>query len=781
MSDDLDFDPDELAMLRQLFRSEAHDALEAVTSRVLASGSAKPTQDTLNEMMRVTHTLKGAAGTVGLTVMVDLAHRLESAFAAIGRDTAPWTAGTGDLIVEVTDGLRGYLDQLAADAAAAEPIAQRLRDQIERIAAVAEVEARLRDSMPIVAVPDPSTPPFGVAVAREGALSEPPPLSRTTRARQTYSDMPALSPNDSLAMPTITELPAPEGMPELLDAASPDVGVPEPKSYLRVEPERIDALMSSAGELLFDRTRIERRVQLLRTLARDLARTRQSLRDAISSDQRSKDTRGLGEAENELASQATLLSQTTAALLDEIEALRQTIGELQRGLVRIRMESARNLMTHAARTLRALRRATGVRVELRTLGEETEFDKAVAEQLVDPITQLLRNAVAHAIEPPEERAARGKPPTATITIRARQDGNLLVLEVSDDGRGVDTAALRDRLVATGRWSQARAQLATDADVLDALGTGVSVRGDADELAGRGIGLDLVRQTIARLGGEVKVMSAQGRGTTFSLRLPLSTSLAQAMLFKVGGQVYAIPAVHVSETTIVEPSATHANVRQEQVPVLRLETLLGQGAGGDKRPGVVVSFAGKTMVCSVDKIVGPREIIIKPLGPLLAPLTLYAAATISGSGKVQLILDPAQLVRRVYPDAHTYQDPATSQMVLAGRALVVDDSRAIREAMTSMLGREGWIVDVAEDGARALQMTRQLRYDLVVTDLEMPELSGFELISRLRKDERFKTTPIVIITSRANPEHRRRAKDLGVRALVAKPITRRKLLEALAAR
>lgn len=755
MSDtDLDFDPEELAMLRGLFRSEAHDALEAVTARVLAAGSAKPSGETLTEMMRVTHTLKGAAGTVGLDAMVDLAHRLESAFAALGRDSAPWLPTTADLIVEVTDGLRGYLDQLPTDPAGAEKLAHALREQIERIAA-----------------------------GQPGARDWGPELDRSPAAeRPAFAD--SLSPSDSLSMPTVTELGPAEGMPEpILDQPSADVSVPEPKSYLRVEPERVDALMSSAGELLFDRTRIERRVQLLRTLARDLARTRQSLRDAIAADAtREKDSR-LAETENELASQATLLSQTTAALLDEIEALRRTIGELQRGLVRIRMESARNLMTHAARTLRALRRATGVRVELRTLGEDTEFDKAVAEQLVDPITQLLRNAVAHAIEPPEERAARGKPPTATVTIRARQDGHLLVLEVSDDGRGVDTVALRERLVATGRWTQARAQLATDADVLDALGTGVSVRGDADELAGRGIGLDLVRQTIARLGGEVKVTSAPGRGTTFSLRLPLSTSLAQAMLFKVGGQVYAIPAVHVADTTIVEPQATTATVRGEQVPVLRLEHLLGQGTGGtDRRPGVVVTFAGKAMVCSVDKIVGPREIIIKPLGPLLAPLTLYAAATISGSGKVQLILDPAQLVRRVYPDAPGEAADATSgPMVLAGRALVVDDSRAIREAMTSMLGREGWIVDVAEDGARALQMTRQLRYDLVVTDLEMPELDGFDLIARLRKDERFKTTPIVIITSRANPEHRRRARDLGVRALVAKPITRRKLLEALAAR
>jgi chemotaxis protein histidine kinase CheA len=729
MSDyELDFDPDELAMLRQLFRSEAEESLEQVTTRVLAAGSAKPSPEALTEMMRVTHTLKGAAGTVGLPAIVDLSHRLESVLAALGRDATPWLPTTADQIVEITDGMRGYL--AIAGEPGADALAHKIRIQIDEIAR----PDRRPESLP---------PPF----------VEPPPEN-------------------------------------VLEPVAHDAPVPEPKAMLRVEPDRIDALMSSAGELLFDRTRIERRVQLLRTLARDLARTRQTLHDSLG-DSGTPGRASLITTESELAGQAALLSQTTAALLDEIEALRRTIGELQKGLTRIRMESARSLMTHAARTLRALRRATGVHVELRTLGEETEFDKAVAEQLVDPITQLLRNAVAHGVEPTEERIARGKPPTPTITIRARQDGNLLVLEISDDGRGIDTSTVRDRLIASGQWSQARAQLADDTEILDALiGSGVSVKDDTDELAGRGIGIGLVRQTVARLGGEVKVSSSPHRGTTFSLRLPLSTALAHAMLFKVGGQVYAIPNVHVVDTTLVDPHVATTQVKRrtspepegEQLPVLRLEQLLGHGASHERKPGVVVSFAGKSLVCTVDKIVGPREIIIKPLGPLLAPLTLYAGATISGSGKVQLILDPAQLVRRAYPDAPSLVDDAQSApMVLAGRALVVDDSRAIREAMTSMLGREGWIVDVAEDGARALQMTKQLRYDLVVTDLEMPELSGFDLIARLRADDRFKTTPIVIITSRANPEHRRRARDLGVRALVAKPITRRKLLEALATR
>jgi len=471
-------------------------------------------------------------------------------------------------------------------------------------------------------------------------------------------------------------------------------------------------------------------------------------------------------------------------LLDEIEALRRTIGELQRGLTRVRMEPARSLMSHAARTLRALRRATGVRVELRTRGDDTELDKAVSEHLVDPITQLLRNAVAHGVEPADERVALGKPAIATIAIRARQDGSALVLEVADDGRGIDTAALAGRLVATGRWSPARARLASEADLLEALlATGVSTRREADELAGRGVGLGLVRQAVAKLGGELTVASQPGKGTTFTLRLPLSAALAQAMLFKVDGQVYAIPSVHVADTTLVDGYAVSATVRDEVVPVVRLEQLLGHGGIGDRRPAVVVSFAGKTLVCTVDKLIGAREILIKPLGPLLAPLTLYAGATISGSGKVQLILDPAQLARRAYPDAavDALDDTGAAPTVLAGRALVVDDSRAIREALTTMLGSEGWIVDVAEDGARALQMTRQVRYDLVVTDLEMPELGGFELITRLRADEHFRATPIIVITSRVHADNRRRARELAVRALIGKPITRRKLLEALAAR
>jgi chemotaxis protein histidine kinase CheA len=491
--------------------------------------------------------------------------------------------------------------------------------------------------------------------------------------------------------------------------------------------------------------------------------------------------------EGQIAALTTQLAQTTAALLDETEAMRRNLGELQRGLTRVRMQTARALFAQLARALRAAARTAGAKVELRTRGEDTEFDKAVAERITDPLIQILRNAVVHGIEPPTERVLRGKAATGTIRVHARQEGNLVVIEVADDGRGVDVKKLRQRFVDGGRWSRARAELASDDDVLHALfDPGVSSRDEADEMSGRGIGLDLVRETIARLGGEVRMTSTPGRGTTFTLRLPVSTAVSQAMLFKVHGQVYALPNTQVVDTTMVDAGATTWPPGPGGAPVVRLEHLLhvpsagSPEAGPARRPAVVVTYADQRLVCTVDKLVGPREIVVKQLGPLLAPLPLFAGATISGSGKVQLILDPAALVRAAYPDrpltTPAISDPAPD--TLAGRALVVDDSRAIREALTSMLAREGWIVDVAEDGGRALILAEQLPYDLIVTDLEMPRMGGFELIDRLRADSRTRATPVLIVSSRVTPETRRRAKELGVKGLISKPLTRRKLLEVL---
>jgi chemotaxis protein histidine kinase CheA len=747
-----DFGVEELAALRQFFRDEAHEALEQVIARALAGASAPAATDGITDMMRVTHTLKGSAGTVGLPGVVDLAHRFESALALIRAGQIAWSSGVADRIVEIADAMRAHVD--AVDATHAELLADRTRGLIARLAEV--------DAVP-VAIPE----------ARPAA----PPADDTTVELEV----------DPGRMSTTTRVPTPSP-----DASGPHDG----RAVLRVDAERVDALLAAAGELLFDRTRIERRVQQLRTLARDLGRTRQALRDDVSRlrDADAEAARAqladrLTGVEGQLAEQATQLAQATAALLDDTEALRRTIANLQQGLTRVRMQTARGLFLQLARALRAAARSAGARIELRTSGEGTEFDKTVAEQITDPLIQILRNAVVHGIEPPDERVRRGKLAAGTITLSARQESSLVVLEVTDDGRGIDTGALRRKFVEAGKWTDARARLASDADVLAALfDPGVSSRDEADEMSGRGIGLDLVRETIARLGGEITVTSLQGRGTTFTMRLPVSTAVSLAMLFKVGGQVYAVPNVHVESSALVDGDVASLTVRGEPVPVVALPQILATpsapAAAAERRTALVLGYAGKTVAVTVDKVIGAREIVVRPLGPLLSPLPLFAGATVSASGKVQLILDVAHLIRLGYPGTGADAEPAGAGLELrevAGRALVVDDSRAIREALTTMLAREGWIVDVAEDGTRAWQMAQQLRYDLVVTDLEMPRMSGFELIHRLRGDAALAATPVVVITSRTSPDNRRRARELGVQSMVAKPVTRRKLLDALTPR
>jgi chemosensory pili system protein ChpA (sensor histidine kinase/response regulator) len=341
-------------------------------------------------------------------------------------------------------------------------------------------------------------------------------------------------------------------------------------------------------------------------------------------------------------------------------------------------------------------------------------------------------------------------------------------------------------VQTNRWSASRASSASEADVLQSLFvTPVSVKDDATSIAGHGIGLDSVRQSIARLGGEVSVASSSGRGTTFSLRLPLSTAVGSAMLFKVGSQTYAIPAVFVGQTVAVLADNDHVMIGDDAVPVLSLQALLGasqtESTPSNLRTALLVTYAGRSILATVDRVVGAREVVIKQLDPLLAPLTLYTGATISGSGKVQLILDPALLVRRGWAAISPIERQALSRPMdpnRSRRALVVDDSRAIREAMTSMLSREGWIVDVAEDGTRALAQMNQRGYELLVTDLEMPQLDGWGLIAATQQQTSDTHTDIIIITSRSNAENRRRARDMGVLALVTKPVTRRKLVDAL---
>ena len=854
-SRDEDFSSDELFTLREFFRDEAHETLERLTGHLLAIGDAAPSEAILAEMMRATHTMKGSAGTVGLPDLVSYAHAIEDELARLRGGRVRWSAMVREHLVTIFDALRAYVDALGSPAEA-EAARVRLQQPLADLAAMASLGPATGSSTglstgsgPIESTHVGAAPPGAArgATREKGRALTPVPEPLAAGA----------SSSDGVVEPyqrfedTTRSVVASDGQ-RVSDTSERQRR--DGAGVLRVDASRIDQLMDSVGELVVDRTRIERRVDGLRAVARELGRVHVRVAEHLADSPAGghSGATGAGQAADDLlgALEPLLgelcgqLFSTVGGLVSELDALRRTTASVRSGLTQVRMSSARSLYQTLARQLRTIARDAHKSVDLVTSGGETEFDKTVAERITDPLVQLLRNAVAHGIEPADERLALGKPPRGEIHIDARQEGNEVVLELSDDGAGIDPDVLRQRFVAQGLWSQAKADLASDEDVLRAIfDPGMSTRHEADSLAGRGVGLDAVRETIAKLGGEVRMTSTPGRGTHFTLRLPVSTAVTTAFLFQVSSDVYAMPNVHVIDTMGIELVTGQGRDRlPEQVahggeflPVLGLPEILQSPSPVEMPtlPALVVEYVGRRFVLACDKLIGRREIVVKHLGPLLSSLPLYAGATISGSGQVQLILDPATLVRLAYPGLPPVSDviagggvprrrartgpvtrmttgpavpevlevsasapapvppesgggvpmasgpPELSEPIGPGaRVLVVDDSATIREAVANILTNRGYFAEVAVDGAAAWAMLGRGSYELVITDLEMPNMSGFGLLERMRTTPGMEAIPVIVVSSRDEPRNRVRAHALGVHGFVSKPVTPQKLAEAL---
>ena len=367
-------------------------------------------------------------------------------------------------------------------------------------------------------------------------------------------------------------------------------------------------------------------------------------------------------------------------------------------------------------------------------------------------------------------------------------GDQVVIEVSDDGAGVDPQAVRAALVRAGRLSAEEAEKLPEADVLAAIFTArVSTRDAADDLAGRGLGLDAVKEAIERIGGVIGCSSAAGRGTRFTVRLPLTTAIERALLFKVGGNVYAVPASHVVETGPVAPADVRSTpegermvLRGRTLPLVRLGALLGEPpppGPSTRRSAVVLDWEGMRFGMTCDKLVGPREIVVKGLGPLLGALPLFAGATISGAGKVQLILDVATLAQHAGSPVSLGARPTGA--VGGPRVLLADDSRSLRETAALLLAQGGYRVETVADGWEAWELLQDRRFDILLTDGEMPRLDGYELTAKLRRHPALRAMPVVVMTSRAAEPSRARALAAGADQFLPKPLRRKPLLDAVA--
>lgn len=445
---------------------------------------------------------------------------------------------------------------------------------------------------------------------------------------------------------------------------------------------------------------------------------------------------------------------------DELDMGERLLGDLQDSVVQMRTLPLSMITSPFPRAIRDLASEGGKEAELAISGAETQLDRTILEGISETIVHLLRNAVAHGIEPPEERESAGKPRTGRIDLRAQQRGGMVAIEVADDGRGVSAEVL------------ARAEEAGSLAVLLSE-TGFSTAEEVTEVAGRGVGLDAVKRSVEGLGGGLEVQSEPGKGTEVTLLLPLTLALMRVLLFERGDQPFALPMTSVGRVVAVTDTTSLGNRPSIEIDgqVIRLSQL-GElaGSGGklpERSPAIVVESLGRRLAVVCDELIGEEEVVIKSLGAVLAGVPGYLGAAILGDGRIALVLDPNHLLKAPAEAMALDQSDETAERP-PGQVLVVDDQFSARELQRSILEVAGYRVEVARDGREALRrIGENPDLDLVLTDVQMPEMDGFELLEAIRADEEHASLPVVMVTTLGDESSRRRGAEAGADAYIVK--------------
>ncbi|WP_207484053.1 hybrid sensor histidine kinase/response regulator [Arenibaculum pallidiluteum] len=713
------------------FEAEHREYLTDIGARLDRLGEGGALGAEIEEMLRQAHSLKGAARAVDLPGIEAVAHRLEAVFIAL------------------RDGIVRFGPVQAS------AIRQAL-DAIEDLASAA------RGGRPVDA---DSTLSALDAVLRDGPASAP---------RQT---VPAARP---------PEPPAPQ------EAASHDAAPARPDSTgtLRLEAARLDDLLRTAGELLAEQTRMDatgRQLGELDREAADLERSWAALRRAIGAAVPAFGTDaealGLGRLSDAFEQQLRRLRRVGREVRRRHEgalrSARRTGEALGRQLRAARMTPAASVFEGARKMVRDLAADTGKEVAVEIRGLEVQADRLVLQELKDPVMHLLRNAVGHGIEPPEQRRAAGKPPEGRVSLEFRVAGDRLLVIVSDDGRGFDpaeitAAARRAGLIAADEPAPA------GADLLELLfSSGFSTREAADSIAGRGIGLSVVREAVHRLDGTAVATRRPDGGARFRLSVPVSALARDVLLVRTGGRIFALPADGIERLMRLEAQAVGSvegrpaiQIDGRPVRMAGLSALLGLAETSiettrARMPVVVLGDERPVLALGVDELLGLRNVLVRSLGLPAAPGALAAGGVVLEDGDVAVVLNPAALersLRRAPTAVETRERAATRR---APVVLVVDDSLTTRTLEKSILEAHGYEVLMAVDGIEGLNRARTERPDVVVTDIQMPRLDGFGLVQAMKQDEALKEIPVVIVSSLDRREERARGLALGADAYVVK--------------
>ncbi|QXL84427.1 Hpt domain-containing protein [Comamonas sp. NLF-1-9] len=761
-------DPD----LFPIFEEEAQELLPTLGG-ALRQWLAQPSDMAArSELLRALHTLKGSARLAGALRLGEMAHRMESAVEGVDAETA--TAADIDPLMTRFDGLQATFDALRA--MGQEP------------AALEQPDSAAASDAPESAVGADDTAGAAKPLVAQAAVVRPVELVR--------------------------------------GAARTGGG-----QQVRVRSQLLDRMVNDVGEVLIARSRLSTRVLQMRgsldDLSGNLERLRAQLRDIevqAESQMQSRQaqsresaaafdplefdrftrmqelTRMMAESVNDVATVQRALQRSVEGAEDDLTAQGRQARELQRELLRTRMVEFDSLSERLYAVVRQASRETGKQVRLDIVGGTIEMDRGVLERMAPAFEHLLRNCVGHGIEPAAAREAAGKPLAGTIVVTAGYEGNDVSVEFRDDGAGLDVERIRARALAQGLIAPDEAiDVQRAAELI--FQPGFSTAAEVTELAGRGIGMDVVRTEVQSLGGRIETTSTAGQGTAFRMVLPLTTAVTQVVMVRLGKLSIGIPAniiEVVRRASSEELEQAYTAGAYLEAPLYWAGALLQASAGSTQaaektRPVVIVRSASQRLALHVDEVLGNQEVVVKNLGPQLSTLPGLAGMSVLASGAVVLIYNPVALAtvygeqaRAVMRSPEALRGKTAPAQALPGATalqstaavplvLVVDDSITVRRVTQRLLQREGYRVALAADGLQALQRLREERPVVVLSDIEMPRMDGFDLARAIRADDKLADLPIIMITSRMAEKHKEHAVALGVSHYLGKPYSDEVLL------
>ena len=766
---------DDMKEIMEDFLIEAFELIEQIDHDLVELEANPEDLELLNRIFRVAHTVKGSSSFLNFDVLTELTHHMEDVLNKARKGELKITPDIMDVVLESVDMMKGLLESIrdnGSDAAAGIDI----KNICASLTQISEGEApSVAPEAPAAApAPEPVKEPEPAAPAEEAApevsdaelskLSDSEVEAEIERllkvrkaedqARRASKGIAPKSPEE--IAPAASAAPAPAAKPAPSRERDADKKVPAASSSsavaqeqtIRVEVKRLDHLMNLIGELVLGKNRL--------------------LKIYDDVEERYEGEKFLEEL-NQVVSSLSLVTT-----------------DIQLAVMKTRMLPIAKVFNKFPRMIRDLSRELGKQIDLEISGEETELDKSIVEEIGDPLVHIIRNSCDHGIEDPETRKAMGKPEKGLVQLKAYNEGNHIVVEIVDDGKGLDADMLKAKSIEKGIITEREADAMSEKEAFGLIfKPGFSTAAKVTNVSGRGVGMDVVKTNIEKLNGIIDIESEVGKGTVMKLKIPLTLAIIQSLLVGTQEEFYAIPLASVLETVRVPIDDIYTidgknvlRLRDEVLSLVRLSDVFGVNKvfdGGDQTYVVIIGVAEAKLGIIVDTLVGQEEIVIKSMGDYLQNIPGIAGATIRGDGRVTLIIDVGAMMEmakdiKVNIRAEMEDSTKAKEKPSDYKVLIVDDSKMDRTIMQKSLEPIGVTIIEATNGVEALNIIKsgEHAFDAVLIDIEMPRMDGYTLAGEIRKYSKYRTLPLIAVTSRTSKTDRLRGVEVGMTEYITKP-------------